>query len=312
MQYSISVITCAHNSRADYLDRTLGALKNQTLEKRNWEFLLIDNASDKPLHERIDLSWHPHGRHVREERLGLTHARLRGISEAKGEILVFVDDDNVLSEDFLEQVAHLSTKYQMIGAWSGQCKPVFDVPPPQWTKRYWGSLALREFDQDQWSNLYNEPRSMPNGAGLCVRKSVADHYAGLHSSGQRNFLLDRSGQSLVSGGDIDLAACACDIGFGVGVFASLKLHHLMPPSRLSEDYLLRLIEGIAYSEVILDSFRVKPKAETQRKWSSRCADLLRFLRMDRRQRRFYRAYRRGQGRGWHDLLNNGGSGIGKR
>jgi glycosyltransferase involved in cell wall biosynthesis len=82
MPAQASVITCSHNPREDYLQQVIEALKNQTLEKQNWEYLLIDNASDEALETRIDLSWHPNARHVREEKLGLTHARLRGISEA--------------------------------------------------------------------------------------------------------------------------------------------------------------------------------------------------------------------------------------
>src|ERR1700749_4522865 len=132
MQPAISVITCAHNSKPDNLEQTLAALKSQTLGTEHWEYLLIDNGSDEPLAARVDLSWHPHGRHIREDNLGLTHARLRGISESRGEVLVFVDDDNVLDIDYLEQVIALSKQHQMIGAWSGQCRPVFDEPPPAW------------------------------------------------------------------------------------------------------------------------------------------------------------------------------------
>ncbi|MEP6740882.1 MAG: glycosyltransferase family A protein [bacterium] len=94
--FPISVITCSHNPREDYLAQVIEALKNQTLDKQRWEYLLIDNASDKALEKRVDLSWQPNSRHIREENLGLTHARLRGIRESRNEILVFVDDDNVL------------------------------------------------------------------------------------------------------------------------------------------------------------------------------------------------------------------------
>src|ERR1022692_4717847 len=97
-----SVIICTHNPRPDYLRRTLDALKAQTLPKEQWELLLIDNASKEPLADTWDLSWHPQARHIREEALGLTRARLCGISQSKGELLVFVDDDNVLSADYLE------------------------------------------------------------------------------------------------------------------------------------------------------------------------------------------------------------------
>ena len=94
--FAISVIICSHNPRPEYLRRTLEALKAQTLPTKDWELLLVDNASKEPLAGRFDLSWHPNARHVRENELGLTTARLRGIREAHSDLLVFVDDDNVL------------------------------------------------------------------------------------------------------------------------------------------------------------------------------------------------------------------------
>jgi glycosyltransferase involved in cell wall biosynthesis len=101
---NLSVVICSHNPRPDYLARVLAALQAQTLPLADWELLLIDNASAEPLEGRFDLSWHPNARHVREEVLGLTPARLRGIAEAASPLLVFVDDDNVLSSDYLAQV----------------------------------------------------------------------------------------------------------------------------------------------------------------------------------------------------------------
>jgi len=302
MRSEMSVITCSHNSRPDYLNQVLDALKNQTLDKQRWEYLIIDNASDKPLESRVDLSWHPNSKHIREEQLGLTHARLRGISESRGDILVFVDDDNVLDSDYLEQVMAVSEKHLMIGAWSGQGRPVFEEQPPEWTRRHWGHLALKEFADDSWSNQPQLPETMPTGAGLCVRKLVASYYAELHANGKRAFVMDRNGNSLVSGGDVDLASCACDIGLGVGLFASLKLSHLIPSGRLTEDYLLRLTEGIGYSEVILQSFRPSASAPTPRRWSSKAADFVRFLRMDLRERRVYRAHKKGELRARQDLM----------
>src|SRR5262245_29793024 len=97
--------------------------------------------------------------------------------------------------------------------------------------------------------------TMPLGAGMCVRRAVAQHYLHLHDSKQRTSQLDRVGKSLLSGGDNDLAACACDIGLGVGLMAALKLTHLIPPERLTLDYLVRLTEGIYFSAVVLAHLR---------------------------------------------------------
>ena len=302
MQTLISVITCAHNPRSDYLEQVLKSLQSQSLGKDSWEYLLIDNASDETLASRIDLSWHLHARHVREEQLGLTPARLRGIRESAGELLVFVDDDNLLDADYLEQATAISEKHPTIGAWGGQRRPVFERQPPEWTRRHWAHLALSEFEHDSWSNQPQLPETMPNGAGLCVRKPVAAYYAELHANGRRAFVMDRNGDSLVSGGDVDLACCACDIGWGVGLFASLKLMHLIPSTRLTEDYLLRLTEGVGYSGVILNSFRPARTTANTRRWSSRAADLLRYLRLEARERRIYRAHKRGESRARQDLL----------
>src|ERR1039457_2192213 len=97
MQVLLSVILCTHSPRSNYIRRRLEGLKAQTLPKDQWELLLIDNASEVLLANVLDISWHPLARHVREDELGSTPARLRGIRESKGELLAFADDDNVLA-----------------------------------------------------------------------------------------------------------------------------------------------------------------------------------------------------------------------
>ena len=212
---------------------------------------------------------------VREETLGLTPARLRGIRETTGDLLVFVDDDNVLDPDFLETARRIAVERSWLGAWSGQCRPEFENQPEEWTRRYWGNLCIREFDKDVWSNLPRLETTMAAGAGLCVRRSVAAEYARLHETGARPFELDRTGNSLLSGGDNDLAACACDIGLGQGLMADLKLTHLISKGRTTREYLGGLTEGIYFSAVIIDHMRGETH-EVQR-YRVRLRDTLRAL-----------------------------------
>ncbi len=292
----ISAIICTHNPRRDYLEKVLQALKLQTLPKELWELLLIDNASEQPLSSEFDLSWHHHSRYIREENLGLTPARLRGIKEAVADILVFVDDDNVLYPDYLEVALKISKDFSIIGAWGGQVIAELEQEPPEWTKpelkNYLFSLACREFDKDSWSNLLHQHETTPCGAGLCVRKIVADKYAKFVYNDPRRVDLDRKGQMLISCGDTDIAYTACDIGLGTGQFTSLKVTHLIPPSRLEEDYLLRLTEGLSYSGTMLDYMR--GKLPPQANWRSSKIYLLYLrLRFGARRRRFYEATQKG-------------------
>jgi hypothetical protein len=128
---------------------------------------------------------------------------------------------------------------------------------------------------------------------------VALHYLDLHESGKRSFQFDRTAGSLLSGGDNDLAACACDTGLGVGLIASLKLTHLISPERLTVDYLARLAEAIHYSSTMLDAERGIRVGE--RMALGRAADFIRIMRLEQPHRRILRAAFRGRDRALQQL-----------
>ncbi len=300
---AITVVICTHNPRADYFAQCLDALRSQTLPATAWELIIVDNRSDELIGPGIDLGWHPAARIIREEVLGLTPARLRGIREANGALLVFVDDDNVLDPDYLAVAARLASERPFLGAWSGQCRPRFEAPPPAWTERYWGALCIRRFETESWSNQPRLADTMPAGAGLCVRREVAHRYRALHDGGCRRFQLDRTGTSLISGGDNDLAACACLLGLGVGLTPELKLDHLISKGRLEADYLARLIEGIAFSSVLLDAAWGRPTPP--RGVLGRAADAVRAVRLRPPHDRMARAGYRGRDRAMRLLARSG-------
>src|SRR5690349_18588203 len=106
-----SVIICCHNSRSDYLARVLEALKAQTLSANHWELLVVDNASENPVSKSYDISWHPNARHIREDKVGLTWARVRGIAESSADILIFVDDDNLLEKNYLAVATQIAVDW---------------------------------------------------------------------------------------------------------------------------------------------------------------------------------------------------------
>jgi glycosyltransferase involved in cell wall biosynthesis len=296
MRISLSVVICTHNPKRDFLEKTLKALKLQNLALEAWEVLLIDNASDVDKISGFDLSWHSKARIVCEEKLGLTYARLRGIQEASGEILIFVDDDNILNQNYLEKVYEIAKGWPMLGAWGGQCLPNFETDPPIWTKEYWEYLGIRTFEDDRWSNL-PQWEATPIGAGLCVRKNVAEVYAHSLQNDPRRINLDRQGNTLLSCGDMDFAYTACDMGLGIGIFTDLKLLHLMPPNRLEESYLLRMVEQAVYSRVMLYFLRGNEKKQFS--WKEKLKLVLPFniypknWYLSPRERRFKQASDRG-------------------
>jgi glycosyltransferase involved in cell wall biosynthesis len=284
----------------DYLARVLQALKEQDLSCSDWELLLIDNASRAPLAGTYDLSWHPHARCVVETKVGLTSARLRAIREAQGEILVFVDDDNVLEHDYLLQCTRISETYPYLGAWGGQEFHEFEGGEPQetWKRDFWMPPRL---EKEIWSNNYDRAAA-PAGAGMCLRRVVATRYTELAAVHPLRSKLDRKGTRLESSGDIDMAFTACDMGLGTGRFPSLRLVHLIPPRRLTDDYLFRLIEGISHSDTILIALRQGIPAKQCR--VDRLVDFYKRLRMPKLQRSLARAAADGRMRALNDLVDS--------
>ena len=260
----LSVIICTHNPKKDYLDRVLEALRNQTLPKEYWSLLIVDNASDTPVASRWDISWHPAAEHLYEPRLGLTNARLNGIAAAQNPWLVFVDDDNVLATDYLENARDIAENMPFLGAFSGKTTGEFEIPPPKWLLGDLGIIAVRDLDKDVFSNMYIWD-TVPVGAGMVVRRTVAEKYMTQSRTNLLKQMLDRSGKSLSSGGDTDIILTTLDMGYAIGRFTRLDLIHLIPQSRLGKEYILKLCEGNGYSEQIL-SLLWKDKQFAQMPW----------------------------------------------
>jgi len=254
----------------------------------------VDNASKDQLTKVYNIAWNPNGRQIREEELGLTAARLRGIQESVGELLVFVDDDNILQSDFLANVLGIANEFPFLGAWGGHVEAEFESSPPSWLKSHHNLLALKCVDSDYWSNYYADNRSMPVGAGLCLRRDVGLAYLKTVANRPASRNLGRKGASLISGEDVDMALTACDCGLGIGMFRRLRITHLIPSGRMTAEYICRLLEAVEYSTHLLKNQR--DPGYTLRS-ESRAVEWIRAIQIWRLPEPL-RAFARAQRKGW--------------
>lgn len=254
----LSVVICSHNPHTPHMTRVLNALQTQSLAQGDWELLLVDNGSSPPLADTWMLAWHPEARHVRENQLGLTHARLRGIREARGQLLLFVDDDNVLNQDYLQRALDIARASPHLGAFGGTATVEYDTPPSARSRDLADATALMlPPTRAIWSNRYDKATT-PFGAGMVVRKHIADAYAALIAPDSRRVGLDKLGTMLTYCGDTDLAWTAIDQGLGCGIFPELSFTHLISARRTSEEYLLKVVEGFWFSWLLLHRLRKLP------------------------------------------------------
>lgn len=234
-----------------YLTQVIDRLRAQSQPSEDWELIIVDNDSAPPVAPRVDIEWHPRSRVIRESKLGLTNARIRGIREAAADVLCFVDDDNLLDSNYLNRALALTREHAKIGAFGGSIRPNFEIEPPDWLGPYREMLALREVTKELWTNAREASFNPPCGAGLVIRSAVAKEYERQLELVEWRRGLDRTGTNLISGGDTDLVLTACDIGYGWGVFPELTLEHLIPAGRLEWTYMMKLLTGITTSVTLL-------------------------------------------------------------
>lgn len=259
----ITVLIPSHNPRKKVLAEVLEALRFQTLLKKDWELLLIDNASNPPLSPDL-LAWHPQARLVREPKLGLTHARLRGIAEAKGDLLVWVDDDNILSTGYLEAAQFVFERNPQLGGAGGPSIARHSEQPPVWFEEGLAPLGCRDHGEHLiWMSWVDKPPHYPSaapiGAGMVIRKQAIQVWADAVINDPIRLALGRRGTALSSGEDNDINLTLLGAGWELAYLPQLRITHEIPASRLTLDYLKRLART-SYRDFIhvLDKHGIRP------------------------------------------------------
>lgn len=256
----ISVIICTYNPNLKRLSQTLSSLQKQSLDTSLWELIIVDNNSSNKFRDHLDLVFFPNSRIVHEQQQGLTYARLKGFNEAKGEIIIMVDDDNILQSDYLQKTINLFKDHPQIGSAGGKSLPEFECVPPTWLTEFYGNLALRDLGNEviinKWENTY--PNSAPIGAGMAIRKVALQSYIDTMRS-DKSIITDRTDTSLTSGGDNEINIQILKSGWAIGYFPELVLSHIIPKERMEVHYLARLLRDTNRSWVqLLEKYHINP------------------------------------------------------
>jgi len=103
---NITVIIPTYN-RKTQLKRCLESLRGQSIAKQFYEIIIIDDGSSDETHEVgkffVELS-QGHIKYIRQKNQGPAGARNRGIDQAEGTIIAFIDDDCRAEKVWLEEL----------------------------------------------------------------------------------------------------------------------------------------------------------------------------------------------------------------
>lgn len=241
-----SIIICTYN-RDKYLYGALQNVAENGFSDNSYEIILIDNNStDNTATEcqRFEKDYPNVDFHYYlEAKQGLSHARNRGIEESHYNFLVFLDDDSYIQENYLSNLKQQLEKHPDADAFGGKITPVFESGvTPNWLSK-WTYSWVSAIDMGHKVCQF-KGKTFPIGANMGIRKAI------IGKTGVFNTQLGRSKKNLMGGEEKDLFERIRQQGGKIYYFPNVVVHHVIPPTRTSKEYIMRMGEGVGKSERI--------------------------------------------------------------
>lgn len=235
IQLSVIIPTC---NRGEQLTVALTSILQQSLPASQYEIILVDNNSTdqtRQIVEEINCAHHHRIRYVLEPVPGLLSGRHRGALEAKGEILVFCDDDIEATSDWLAAIIQ-TFEHPDVHLVGGPSLPNFEIQPPDWIWPYChlqeghltcGTLSLLDLGDRA---IEIDPIQVW-GLNYAIRKKTLFELGGFHPDN-----IPAQLQHFQGDGETGLSRKIKQRGYKAVYHPKAKVYHQIPAARLTVDY----------------------------------------------------------------------------
>ncbi len=241
----LSVVVCTYN-RPNLLREALASLAKQTLPSDQFEVLVVDNNStdDSAAIAAGFCASVSNFHYVWEEQQGLSRARNRGLREALGRYIAYMDDDAKAGVDWCEKIVNAFENVQPEPvAVGGKILPWYEVNPPQW------------FSDDF------EIRTRGEQSRFLAEDNGRDGFSGSNMAFPRDLLLSFKGFSL----DFGMLGEHLRMGEETELFRrlwdrhplfwydpSIYVWHFVPENKLSINYRVKRSFSCGQSAALMD------------------------------------------------------------
>lgn len=245
-----SIIIPTYN-RAAYLPVCLEALAALKADPATFEIIIVDNnSSDNTWDVSLDFAQSYPTLRVRytcETKQGASHARNRGVAEARGEILCFLDDDAPPSPEWLDALLEGFTD-PTVGCVGGPA--ILDYQgqkrPPWLHGDLQGLLSGYRLPYTKPTPV-SSVHEFPFGCNMAFRRRLFNDLGPLRTD------LGRSGDKVLAAEDTEMIERVHKAGWKVVYLPKATVRHIVAPEQLNKSYIYRIGRGLAASHVILTS-----------------------------------------------------------
>jgi glycosyltransferase involved in cell wall biosynthesis len=240
----MSVIVCTYR-RSATLENCLRSLLKQTLSSNEYEIIIVNNdpADFGPSNALKKLELEFKGCKIPELLIvdcplpGLSYARNAGISESRGSIIMFMDDDAIASVDCLQYIADGFKENPNVGVIGGHIHLKIPNPRPDvcplGREALWSEFLTKHRTFSELKNWWE----FPYGALWSARRELLFEVGGF----RHNF--GRIGNDYGGGEEIVASLMAVRLGYAIGVEPRAEVLHDVEPKRYCRLHVRKTIEA---------------------------------------------------------------------
>jgi glycosyltransferase involved in cell wall biosynthesis len=173
-------------------------------------------------------------RRILEPRQGSSHARNRAVDEARGDVILFIDDDAVAEPRWAVELL-VAMELRRLDAVCGMVLPRWSMPPPAWLGP---SVAIKLAVHDEAALRVAAPPTLDTihnyfSANVGFRRDAFTRFGRFREE------LGVVGGNPMSGEDTELFDRIMHRGGAMGFAPAARVHHLIPRERMTRSYLRR-------------------------------------------------------------------------
>ncbi len=247
MPVNISVVICCYNSEK-VIRNTLLLLKAQKTEGVAWEVILVDNNSSDNTAGIAAATWAEGPvplKIVHEPRPGLSNARLKGVATAIYPVISFIDDDNLVPDNWISYHAEVFSKPE-VGILGCNVEGRFEEEPPFWYEEQKYAFATGQLYTENFTEVTADGAVF--GAGMTLRKEIFEK---LRAANWSPLLSGRIGNKQSGGEDSELCKAARLMGYRIFYTNEIVLGHYILSSRLTWQRLVNMTHGFGAADAMV-------------------------------------------------------------
>lgn len=230
----LTVVLCTYN-RCDSLARALESVARSIVPSSvPWEVLVVDNNSrdeTRAVAERFCRRFPGRLRYIFEPQQGKSYALNRAITESRGDVIAFMDDDVEVDAQWLHKLTSPLHDQRWSGS-GGRILPETGFAPPRWLDTA-PHYALAPFALFNLGETAAELKESPFGTNMAFRKEMFSKYGGFRTD------LGPQPGSEIRSEDTEFGARLLSGGERFWYEPSAVVYHPVQAERVRKPYLLK-------------------------------------------------------------------------